>query len=216
MQMPSRKEGLVNPMIRTVKNFGALTPKGTYNTLGLVIDGCTDNGKFPALPVPVPDMTTLHTRLGAAILDAQVGGPEARARRQNVVAEANTALQKNASYVDIQSDNDLAVLLSSGFKAVSTNRVQSPLSQPEIFAVEYGDAGQLRPRIRTQANVKSYVGRIKEANGSEYGPSISFASSRAILFSGLKAGVTYVMQLCAIGGSNGQSDWTEPVSKMAM
>ena len=44
----------------------------------------------------------------------------------------------------------------------------------------------------------------------------NFASSRAILFDGLKAGVTYVMQLCAIGGSTGQGDWNEPASKMAL
>ncbi len=70
--------------------------------------------------------------------------------------------------------------------------------------------------MKAQSNAKSYVGRIKEANGSEFGPNISFASSRVILFGGLKAGVTYVMQLCAIGGSNGQSDWSEPATKMAL
>jgi hypothetical protein len=47
-------------------------------------------------------------------------------------------------------------------------------------------------------------------------PTLSFQNSRAILFQGLSAGVTYVMQLCAIGGSTGKSDWSDPVSKMAM
>jgi hypothetical protein len=37
-----------------------------------------------------------------------------------------------------------------------------------------------------------------------------------VLFDGLTAGVTYVMQLCAVGGNTGKSDWCEPVSKMAM
>jgi hypothetical protein len=38
---------------------------------------------------------------------------------------------------------------------------------------------------------------------------------REILFKGLTAGVTYVLELCVIGGSTGQSDWSDSVSKMA-
>lgn len=49
---------------------------------------------------------------------------------------------------------------------------------------------QLRPRVKTQANVRSYFGRMREANGSEFGRSISFASSRKIVFDGLIAGLT--------------------------
>ena len=40
-------------------------------------------------------------------------------------------------------------------------------------------------------------------------------NSRSILFKGLIAGVTYVFELMAIGGSNGQSDWSGPATKMA-
>jgi hypothetical protein len=60
------------------------------------------------------------------------------------------------------------------------------------------------------------VGRIKKATDGDFGPTLSFQNSRKILFDGLTAGVTYVMQLCAIGGSTGKSDWSELVSKMAM
>jgi len=35
-------------------------------------------------------------------------------------------------------------------------------------------------------------------------------------FKGLTAGVTYVMQICAVGGTTGQSEWSDPVSHMAM
>jgi hypothetical protein len=69
--------------------------------------------------------------------------------------------------------------------------------------------------VKADPTAKSFQGRIRQASGSEFGPSISFKNSRSILFKGLIAGVTYVMELCAIGGSTGQSDWSEPVSKMA-
>lgn len=198
------------------KNFASLTPIGVYNQLGLVIDGCDNNTHFTTLPVTVPDMKVQQISLNDAILAAQTGGSEEKALRDNEVASTITTLRKNASYVDIHCNDDRAILLSSGFAEVSTNRAQTALGQPEVVAVDYGDSGELRPRVKAQANVRSYVGRIKEANGSEFGPSLSFASSRKIVFDGLKAGVTYVMQVCAIGGSNGQSDWSEPVSKMAL
>ncbi len=38
--------------------------------------------------------------------------------------------------------------------------------------------------------------------------------SRRIVFEALSAGVSYVMQLIGLGGSTGQSDWSESVTKM--
>jgi hypothetical protein len=49
----------------------------------------------------------------------------------------------------------------------------------------------------------------------KFGPSISFKNSRSIIFGGLTAGLTYVLEVMAIGGSTGQSDWSDPATKMA-
>ena len=81
--------------------------------------------------------------------------------------------------------------------------------------IENGQSGELKARIKADANSKSFQGRIKAASESEFGPTISFKNSRSILFKGLTAGMTYVFELCAIGGSTGLSDWSEPATKMA-
>ena len=52
--------------------------------------------------------------------------------------------------------------------------------------------------------------------GGEFGPIITFPTAREILFKGLVAGTTSVMQLCGLGGSTGQSDWSAPVTKVAV
>ena len=111
-------------------------------------------------------------------------------------------------------DGILTILLSSGFEAVSTNRAQRVLDAPQVIAVENGQSGELRVRIKTDTNAKTFVGHIKEATGSEFGPSISFKNSRSIIFKGLKARVDYIMELMAVGGSTGQSDRSEPTSGM--
>ena len=43
-----------------------------------------------------------------------------------------------------------------------------------------------------------------------------FTYSRPILIENLTPGTTYTMQARAIGGSTGYSDWSDPVSHMAM
>lgn len=79
------------------------------------------------------------------------------------------------------------------------------LDAPQVLAVESPQSGKLQARIRADRNARSFVGRIKQANGSGYGPTISFASSRKIVFDGLTAGLIYVFQLCAIGGSTARA-----------
>lgn len=69
--------------------------------------------------------------------------------------------------------------------------------------------------MKRQPAVRAFEGRIKAAGG-EFGPAISFASSRWIIFAGLTAGINYTLQLCAIGGSTGKSDWSDPITKMSM
>ena len=159
-------------------------------------------------------LTTKKTLLDDAIIKADKGGTLATARRNVILAEVIVDLNKNASYVDINCNDEPPILLSSGYEAVSMNRAQRILNPPQIVAVEFPQDGQLKARIVPDANTKSFVGRIKPVDG-EYGPTISFASSRKILFDGLSSGVKYMFQLMAIGGSTGQSDWSEPGEGMA-
>jgi hypothetical protein len=133
-----------------------------------------------------------------------------------IAQEIAQDLDKNASYVDINCNGELAILLSSGYEAVSTNRAQTTLAAPIILRVQNAGSGVLKVRVQADSNVKSFMGRIKQASGSEFGPNISFKNSKSILFSGLTAGVNYVLQLCAVGGSSGQSDWTTSGPNMAM
>jgi hypothetical protein len=83
-----------------------------------------------------------------------------------------------------------------------------------VVAIETPQAGELKLCVTADANTKSFVGRIKKLTDGDYGPTMPFASSRKIMFDGLTAAVTYVMQLMAIGGSTGQSDWSDPVQGM--
>ncbi len=201
--------------IRTNRKFAALSDTELSRFAGRVIAGLEGSLQFPSPPATVVELTTNKTVFDQAVIKADKGGSLATAQKKAARATLIDGLTKDASYVDIVCDEDLSILLSSGYEPVSTNRSQRVLNAPQIITVERAQSGQLRPRIKADANSKSFVGRIKEVGGSEFGPNISFKNSRTILFTGLRAGLTYVMELMAVGGSTGQSDWSEPATKMA-
>ena len=202
--------------IRTSRKFATDPDMDLSRFAGKVIVGLTGNKDLPDPPVSADDLATKKKIFDDAAIKADKGGSLATAQKYAARADLVDALNKDGSYVDIQCDGVLTILLSSGFEAVSTNRAQRVLDAPQIIGVENGQSGELKVRIKTDANAKSFVGRIKESTGSEFGPSISFKNSRSIIFKGLKARVDYVLELMAIGGSTGQSDWSDPASGMPL
>lgn len=185
-------------------------------TSGGVLKGLTKyETTFPALPVPVGPLGTLHEAFDKALAATADGGPSATAAKNTARRQLVSALRKDALYVEIVADNDLSVLLSSGFEAASTNRAPFPLAPVEVTAVSSPNTGELQAKVKRQPGVRAFEGRIKAAGG-EFGPVVSFASSRKIIFDGLTAGINYTLQLCAIGGSTGKSDWSNPVTRMSM
>ncbi len=161
-------------------------------------------------PTPASELESLKGSLDAAIIAANNNGKLKTAQKNVARAALIDGLDKDASYVDIICNGDERIIMQAGFEAVSANRAQTMLSAPQLLAVDPLQAGQLKVRIRAARNTKSIVGQIKKVNDPAFGPSVTFASSRDIIFRGLTAGATYVIQLMGIGGSTGQSDWSNP------
>jgi hypothetical protein len=203
------------PQIRTSRAFSRLPDTDLSAFTGGVIEGLTGNTDLPDPPVKPADLAALKKTFDDAIVAAADGGTLLTAQKDAARAELVAALNKDASYVDINCDEDLAILLSSGFQPVSTNRAQVVLDPPVITRATYGQAGEIKLGVTGDSNRKAIQGRIK-AMGGEFGPVITFKNSKNILFKGLTAGTTYVMQLMGLGGSTGQSDWSESVTKVAL
>jgi chitodextrinase len=98
---------------------------------------------------------------------------------------------------------------------MSTNRAQSPLGQPTELVIDNGTSGQLVASIKPVKNTSLYEGRIKGPTG-DWLPSAFTGDSQHIEFNGLTPGSTYTIQVRALGGSTGQSDWSDPSTHMAM
>ena len=202
-------------LIRSNRRFTRLTFAKQVEFLRKTTDGFEAAVALKP-PTSSADLRALADKLEKANMKADKGGVAATAARKAVSEEAIVALTNNASYLDTMVNGSVALILEIGYEPVSTNRAQAPLAPPTIIAVVQQSSGVLKARVKADRNTRSFLGRIKEAEGGEFGPVISFESSRKILFGGLKAGILYIFQLCAIGGSTGKSDWSEPVTKMAV
>jgi hypothetical protein len=180
-----------------------------------VVDGMTGNAAFPTPPVLMADLTTLNTTLRTAITAADAGGQQQTAAKKQAYAALTNALRKDASYVEIQSDNDEVTLLSSGFDIISTNRAQAPLDQPVIVEISNLATTQLLIRMLSILNAKSYQVQIATAANGPWQEAGIFTQARRIVLPGLTPGTVYFVRARAIGGSTGYSEWSVAVSLMA-
>ncbi len=201
--------------LRVSLSFARIPDTELDNFAQSIIDAMTGNTAYPAPPVTLANLQAAKDDFTAKIATAQSGGPPDTAAKNNSRQTLLGLLRQEASYVQINCNNDMAVLLSSGFQAMSTNRAQTPLDQPQSLVIKNGASGQLVASVDPVKNTSMYEGRIKGTTG-DWLPSIFTGDSQHITFEGLTPGTTYTIQVRALGGSTGQSDWSDPSSHMAM
>jgi hypothetical protein len=208
------------PQLRVLVGFGRMADSAVELTAGAVSRNLYGNPAFPAPPVTKAALDAAGSAFALAIAAAKMGGPAATADK-NAKRDALTALLRQlAGYVQSAHGNDLAVLLSSGFHAVSGNRAQSPLPAPKIRRILNGRSGQLLPRIGPIANANGYELRFAAVTpDGTIGPWQDlgvFPNTRALAADGLTPGTLYAIQIRALGGSTRYSDWSDPVQHRSM
>jgi hypothetical protein len=206
--------------LRVHLGFATASDHSLEETATSVLSKLYDEPIFANPPVSKAELQAALTAFSLAIAAALQGGPEATAEKNNKREDLISLLRKLAGFVQERHGNDLAVLLSSGFEAVSNNRAQSQLEQPKIKDILNGMTSQLILRVTRVENAKCYEVRysLLAPNGAP-GPLQSgglHTSSRALPIGNLTPGGNYQFQVRAIGGITGYSDWSDPVSHMCM
>jgi hypothetical protein len=201
--------------LRVALGFTRLPDGDVDNFAAGVIKGIEGNAAYPAPPVPLTDLQSAADDFTAKVAQAKTGGVVDTAAKNNSRETLVVMLRQLAGYVQLNCNNDLAILLSSGFQAMSTNRSASPLEQPQGLVLRNGNSGQLVARVSPVKNTRMYEGRLKVLDG-DWLPSVFTGDSQGITFDGLTPGTLYTAQVRAFGGSTGQSDWSDPSSHRAM
>jgi hypothetical protein len=193
--------------------------KGTADNLGNlaldVFDALTGNAAFPDPTVPLTVLTTQQLAFNAARIEARKGGRD-RTRTKNLAQEALAdTLVRNALYCQGKARQDLDTLLSSGYRVASTNRVSAPLSTPTILDLLNDVSGQLTVRGQGVLNGRNYRVQVSKDNGATWVDAGTFNGARRMMLTGLTSGTVYLVRFAALGGSTGQSPWSNPMGKMA-
>jgi hypothetical protein len=181
-----------------------------------VYAGLNSNPAFPKPPFPLSDLRTEIDGLRNSLAEAADGGKLARAelkrRRQLVV----NMLLELAHYVESNCDGDEQLLRSSGFEPAPTARVQTPALSRWIRSLRRGqNSGSVVLTLVDDPEAVSYKARwtVSPAEGEpEAWTELAVPQTRpATLITGLKPGVTYLFQACALLNS-GYSDWSDSVT----
>ena len=179
-----------------------------------VITKLTGNTSFPAPVVSIAGITAALNAYTAALAAAAQGGKLATATKNAAQEDLIALLRKEAAYVQSIAGDDLPKLLSSGFEAVSTNRVQTPLAKPVIDRISNEQSTQLSLRLQPIENARAFEVRMS-FNSGVWQAVGTFTQARQIVIEHLTPGTVYTVQARAVGGSTGYSDWSDPVSHMA-
>jgi hypothetical protein len=180
-----------------------------------VEDALLNNLLFPKLPVPLTQLATNRLALSAAMVQSRKGGSD-RTRSKNAALQvAVDGLMKNALYCQGEARHDLNGLLSSGYDIVSNNRTSGPLDQPAILALLNNVSGQLTVRGQGVVNGRMYQVRTSPDGGKTWTLWPLFNGARLMVLAPTVPGTIYMVEFCALGGSTGQSAWSNPVSIMA-
>ena len=202
--------------LKVRKGFSTSNDSQVIALTSAVIAGLTDNKAFPNPPVELAAVQTALDALVDAVAAQAHGGVTATAEKNNKREALIALLRKLAHYVE-GSSTDLAVVLSSGFQTVTVSRSQSALGKPSIVRIDFGASSRLLVRVRPIEKAKCYEARSSTiaANGAAgpWQPGGLSTNSR-IELNGLTPGTNYAVQIRAVGGSTGFSDWSDPVVHM--
>jgi hypothetical protein len=176
-----------------------------------IIAALTGNAGFPTPPVPLATVGTQKDAYLVKLAATAQGGTVATAAKNNAREVLVNSLRQLAAYVQTVAAQDLELLLTSGFQPTSTNRAPAPLAKPVFLNIENNLAGTLVVRLQTVPNARAY--EVQYKNGAGWLPAGIFTQARRIEIGNLAVGTSYTVQVRAVGGSTGYSEWTasEPV-----
>ena len=175
----------------------------------------TGNPAFPDPTVKPADMGVLQVAFNKTLLAAANGGTQLTAAKDEARVPLENALRLNAAYVQGRPGLTLSTLLSSGFLANSTNHTRSELDTPILLSIDNGNTGQLIAHLSPVTNAHSYQVNVMTADGKLV-KTVDSTQARNVVIAGLTPGVVYTLLARAVGGLTGYSDWSDPVSHMAM
>jgi hypothetical protein len=179
-----------------------------------VYDGMTGNVAFPAPAVDLGVLETARVAFSDAHVAAMRGGKAATTAKGMARVALIALLRRQAGYVENNCNGSIAILLSSGFELRPVAGASRPLETPVILWVKNTASTKLTMRVKAPANFKSIEVRMRTGSGPWQSGGVFTRPIRMVL-TDLVPGTLYEIQVRAVGGSTGYSEWSHTVTQMS-
>jgi hypothetical protein len=166
--------------------------------------------------VPLPDLANLLDTFDTARVAAMNGGGALTAAKNAARDKLLAALRKTARYAQVVVGQNEALVLAAGFSiARSGRRPSTRLEVPLIVGLD--NEGTTKFNVRLQSVAHARCCEVRAMNGATVPAATMFSTrARRIILGNLVPGTMYNVQARAIGGCAGFSDWSDPVSHVAI
>jgi len=186
-------------------------------TTGGILTGMTGNLSYPAPAPGLPEVQAALDAFIAAVADAANGGVVFTSIKKAKRAALVALLRQLASYIHVACNDNMTILLSSGFPIQQPQR--SPigvLPAPGGLIVSLGSrTGELTASATPITGAAIYNWRVTTAAQPSVVVQSAQTTAASNVFDGLTPGVVYNIEVNAVG-SAGPSDWSDPVPQMVV
>ena len=197
-------------------SFSKLTDGNLVTKTNQIIASLTGNASYPTPSPTLPVVQTATAAFSTALTAAADGGRTKTAEKNAARSVLLGLLRNLALYVQQHCNDDLPMLLSSGFDAQKEPQPAGVLPAPESVTLTQSPlSGRLDFRGAPVANASAYEGQMTtDINKDEWKDVGTFTSTRFSL-DDLKPGTTYWARSRAIGAA-GPGAWSDAVAAMAI
>ena len=171
---------------------------------------------YAASPVVPGDLTSAANGFTAAVGTALTGGPADTLFKNNQRKALIGMLDQIAAFVELVANNNSAIMLNAGFRLAATaSAPQAPVGTVAIASVDNAGTGNLKLSLTMGPNVWGIEVQTSTGSGA-FQPAGYFTDPRNVTVAGLTPGTVYTCHVRVHGSFNQVSDWSDPVSHMAM
>jgi hypothetical protein len=174
----------------------------------------TGNANFATPPITSAALTTQANAFNTAVAACENGTPANTIDKNNKRGALLAVLDTLVTYVELQSNNDAAKLVSSGFSLANPSRVPVAPGTTAILSVTNTASGKLELELQPADNAWCYIVEFTSAPGG-LSKLAAFTSVKEVVLTGLAAGTTYSIRVQVMGSGNQATEWSDAVQHMA-
>lgn len=165
-----------------------------------IFTAMTGNANFTT---PAPPLTTLSEAIEdyqLALTQSATGDHAAVELKDQRRADLEEILRQLGLYVEMQSNGDAAIMLSSGFKISKSPSPIGPLPKPTGFEVKPDGKGEIKLALDKIDGAKTYQFEYKQTTASDW--NIQMSTKTRLMLTGLESGKEYDFRVLPIGTSD--------------